>query len=241
MKVAAYQAPLLPSGSMEALGLISERVRWCEREGVEILCCPEAILGGLADHAVDPNAIAIDILNGRLEALLGPLASNSVTTIVGFTERDEAGRLFNTAAVFHHGAVVGLYRKRFPAIRTSVYSAGSTSPLFTIGPLTFGIMICNDTNHPELAADIAARGATVAFVPSNNALRPDRADVCALTRAVDVARATENRLMIVRADVTGRSADRVSFGSSEIVASDGRVLRSAKPFSADILVTEIAV
>jgi 5-aminopentanamidase len=49
MKVAAYQAPLLSAGSMEALELIGDRVRWCETEGVDILCCPEAVLGGLAD------------------------------------------------------------------------------------------------------------------------------------------------------------------------------------------------
>jgi hypothetical protein len=29
MKVAAYQAPLLPGGSMEALRLIRDRVKWC--------------------------------------------------------------------------------------------------------------------------------------------------------------------------------------------------------------------
>jgi hypothetical protein len=49
MKVAAYQAPLLATGSLEAIDLIEERVAWCESEGVSILCCPEAILGGLAD------------------------------------------------------------------------------------------------------------------------------------------------------------------------------------------------
>ena len=38
MKVAAYQAPLLPGGSMEALELILGRVKWCEIEGVDILC-----------------------------------------------------------------------------------------------------------------------------------------------------------------------------------------------------------
>ena len=54
MKVAAYQAPLLSGGSMAALALISERVKWCEGEGVAILCCPEAVLGGLADDAQSP-------------------------------------------------------------------------------------------------------------------------------------------------------------------------------------------
>ena len=55
MKVAAYQAPLLPGGSMEALKLIRDRVEWCETEGVDILCCPEAVLGGLADDLECPT------------------------------------------------------------------------------------------------------------------------------------------------------------------------------------------
>ena len=36
MKVAAYQAPLLPCGSMQAIELIRKRVDWCESEGVHI-------------------------------------------------------------------------------------------------------------------------------------------------------------------------------------------------------------
>src|ERR1700688_2595433 len=122
MKVAAYQAPVLPGGSMAALALISDRVKWCEREGVDILCCPEAVLGGLADDAECPVDFAIDVV--QLEALLAPLASRSVTTIVGFTENAGAGKLYNAAAVFRAGRVFGIYRKRHPAIRRSVYSAG---------------------------------------------------------------------------------------------------------------------
>jgi predicted amidohydrolase len=239
MKVAAYQAPLLASGSMEALELIRDRVKWCEAEGVDILCCPEAVLGGLADHAECPDEIAIDVEGGRLEALLAPLASKSVTTIVGFTETVGPGKLYNTAAVFHGGRVAGIYRKRHPAIRSSVYSAGDQSPLFTIGSLSFGIMICNDSNFPELAAGMAARGARVIFLPSNNGLRPEKADVVALSRAVDIARARDNDVMIVRADVAGRTADRISFGSSAIVDAGGTVLRVGQALSEDILVAEV--
>jgi predicted amidohydrolase len=116
VKVAAYQAPLLPSGSMAAVSLIRERVAWCEAKGVEILCCPEAVLGGLADNAASPADFAIDVESGRLGALLAPLASDVVTTIVGFTEISGAGRLHNSAAVFHRGAVAGVYRKLHPAV-----------------------------------------------------------------------------------------------------------------------------
>src|SRR5215469_4926571 len=97
MKVAAYQAPLLPAGSMQTLDMIRDRVKWCESEGVDILCCPEAILGGLADDVGCPAHISIDVKSGALEALLAPLTSHAVAVIIGFTEDGSAGALYNTA------------------------------------------------------------------------------------------------------------------------------------------------
>jgi hypothetical protein len=88
MKVAAYQAPLHATNSMEVIGMIREQVDWCESSGVEILCCPEAVLGGLADYANSPADVAIDVESGQLRALLTPLASDKVATILGFTEID---------------------------------------------------------------------------------------------------------------------------------------------------------
>ena len=120
-----------------------------------------------------------------------------------------------------------------------MYSAGDQSPVFTVGPLSFGIMICNDSNYPELATDMVARGAMAIFLPSNNSLPPERSNVVALSRAVDVARARDNEVMIVRADVAGRTADRVSFGSSAIVDARGTVLRAGVALSEDILVAEV--
>jgi len=93
MRIAAYQTPLQATGSMEALGLIRAQVEWCESNRVEFLCCPEGVLGGLADYA--PADIAVDVGGGQLQALLAPLASDKVATIVGFAEVDRTGRLYN--------------------------------------------------------------------------------------------------------------------------------------------------
>jgi predicted amidohydrolase len=239
MKVAAYQAPLLPAGSMEAIGRIRERVQWCEAEGVQILCCPEAVLGGLADYVACPAEFAIEVEGGALEAVLSPLASDTVTTIVGFTEISRAGQLYNAAVVYQRGAVAGIYRKLHPAIRRSVYQPGEQIPVFTVGGLTFGILICNDSNFPALASTIAAQGATVLFIPTNNGLPPEKADVVADARNVDVALARDNRLWVIRADVAGRADGRVSCGSSAIVDPAGTVLRSGLRLTEDLLVADI--
>jgi predicted amidohydrolase len=224
---------------MEAVGLIRKRIRWCEAQGVEILCCPEAVLGGLADDAARPADIAFDVEGGELQAALAPLASNSVTTIVGFTEITATGCLYNAAAVFHRGAIVGVYRKLYPAIRKSVYRAGDLMPVFAAAGLTFGIVVCNDSNYPEPARIMASQGATALFVPTNNGLPPLKADVVAEARAIDITRAKENEVSVIRADVAGRAPDRVSYGSSCIVGPDGTVLQAAQPFTEDLLIAEI--
>jgi predicted amidohydrolase len=239
VKVAAYQAPLLPRGSMEAVGLIRERVRWCEAEGVKILCCPEGVLGGLADYAARPGDFAIDVESGQLAQVLAPLASDTVTTIVGFTEIGGAGRLYNSAAVYRHGGVIGVYRKLHPAIRRSVYDAGDQMPVFTVDGLTFGIVICNDSNFTEPARQMAAQGAAALFVPTNNGLPAEKADVADDTRNADIARATENRVWVIRADVAGRAGELVSYGSSGIVDPAGKVLQSARRLAEDLLVADI--
>ena len=224
---------------MEALELIRKRVDWCEAEGVEILCCPEAVLGGLADYAACPSDIAIDVERGQLSAALAPLASDTVTTILGFTEISGIGQLYNSAAVFHKGTVVGVYRKLYPAIRKSVYQAGDRMPVFTVGALTFGIIICNDSNCREPAKIMASQGATALFVPTNNGLPVEKADVVAQARAVDIARAIENGVSVIRADVSGRTADLVSYGSSCIVDSCGTVLQSARRLTEELLVADL--
>ena len=165
MRVAAYQAPLSAAGSGGIIGHIEQRVRWCESEGVTLLCCPEAVIGGLADYSNEPARYALRAAEGELVNILAPLASGTVTSIVGFTELGPNNELFNAAAVFHQGRVAGIYRKLHPAIRKSVYSAGSATPVFRVGHVVFGIAICNDSNYPSL------RGASLSKEPQSSSSR----------------------------------------------------------------------
>ena len=113
MKVAAYQAPLTGLGDVgTAVSLIRQQVERCGALGVQVLCCPEGVLGGLADYADEPRAIAIDAKGGQLPELLKPLSNRTVAIIIGFTEIDqESERLYNSAAVWQDGSIVGVYRK----------------------------------------------------------------------------------------------------------------------------------
>ena len=224
---------------MAALNLIQRRIERCESEGVSVLCCPEVILGGFADGLEDPFAFAIPL--DRLETVLAPLSSATVTTIVGFTEA-RGDRLYNAAAVVHRGSVAGVYRKHHPAINRSVYDAGTDAPIFRAGALVFGVVICNDSNFSEPARSMAQQGAHVLFVPTNNGLPSSKggAELVALARQADVRLAVDNGMWVVRADVCGRNGPLHSHGSSGIVAPDGAIVATAAA-SGDFVVAEIAL
>lgn len=238
MKIASYQAPLTPGDVMSVIGLVRDQVDRCETEGVSILCCPEAVLGGLADNAADPNEIAINVANGDLARVLAPLASDSVTTIIGFTEVED-GKLYNAAAILSSGTISGVYRKLHPAIRHSVYTAGDELPVFAVNGFSFGVLICNDSNFPKLSADLALRGAQAIFVPTNTALPHDRKEVTAYARRIDITIATDNNIFVARSDVAGHTDDLIAYGSSCMIAPGGNLLRSAKRSCESLIIADI--
>lgn len=115
------------------------------------------------------------------------------------------------------------------------------TPVFTVGSLTFGILICNDSNYYEPARIMASRGAAALFVPTNNGLPPTKAgpELVAEARNVDIARAVENSVYVIRADVTGRAEDLLSYGSSAIINPDGMLLQSARQLGPDLIAADI--
>lgn len=71
---------------------------------------------------------------------------------------------------------------------------------------------------------MAARGASVPFVPTNNALPAERAnpDIVQQARASNQATARENHLWVIPADVPGTNRELLSYGSSAITGPKGR-------------------
>jgi 5-aminopentanamidase len=102
-------------------------------------------------------------------------------------------------------------------------------------------MIGNDSNYSEPARKMAEQGATALFIPTNNGLPAEKADVAARARKVDIALAIEHRVSVIRADVAGRTDGMVSYESSGIVDSRGRVLQSAQPLTDDLIVADLEV
>jgi len=114
-------------------------------------------------------------------------------------------------------------------------------PVFRVGGLTFGIVICNDSNYPEPARFMVSKGATALFIPTNNGLPPEKAEVAADARSVDIALAKENNIWVIRADVSGRMNGMMSYGSSGIIDPQGNVLQSPHQLTEELIVADLEV
>jgi NAD+ synthase (glutamine-hydrolysing) len=89
--------------------LVREELSRAADAGVDVVVFPELVLTGycILDLVEDETFVAAN------EAALDRLAVGTADTaaIVGFVDRDEAGRRYNAAAVLQHGAVVGVAHK----------------------------------------------------------------------------------------------------------------------------------
>jgi predicted amidohydrolase len=236
--VAAYQAPLLPFGSMnEAWRLVEEQVSRCEAAGVRLLCCPEAILGGLASPSDGDDLAAVGVTLDELAQRVSRLSSG-VVVVLGFTERADHG-YYNSAAIVRRGRILGVQRKLVPG-GNAPFMAGRELEIFECGGTAFGVAICNDAHFIEPAHLMVSRGADMLLVPVWGAHKEPRATRWrARGTNVLVARAVENGVPLIAADVAGIVGERVSFGSTAIIDGDGDILASGDPLTESLVMAEV--
>jgi predicted amidohydrolase len=135
-------------------------------------------------------------------------------------ERDEDGRVYNTAvAISPGGEIAARYRKCFPWRPWEPVTPGREFVVFDIPGLTrVGISICYDTWFPEVARHLAWMGAEVILQPT---LTPtaDRPQELVLSQATAIT----NQVFVVSLNAAAPQAT----GRSAIIDPEGTVLYEA--------------
>ena len=242
MRVAAYQAPYRPYPASGGVELVLAFLEQAQADGAELMCCPEALIGELANETDgdSPSTVALSVADGELEAAIAPLFGSGMTIVIGFTERGTEGQLHNAAAVISDSTISGIYRKTYPG--NSACVAGTEFPIFEHRGVPFGVLICNDAHYIEPARILAANGAQLLVVPVHGGHRPDKEHAWrARGTNVLVARAVENGIPLVAADVAGWQGERVCHGTTAIVDAQGTVIVAARPLAEDFIVADVAL
>jgi predicted amidohydrolase len=160
-----HHRPRKPAAPRENLERFGKLVEEAARRKADIVCLPEGVTvvgtGRTYAEAAEP-------VPGPSTQFLGELAARlRVWIVAGIYERD-GGRVYNTAVLLgRDGALTGKYRKvGLPdeEIEGGI-TPGSDYPVFDTDFGRIGLFICWDVHFPEVARELASRGAEVLFLP----------------------------------------------------------------------------
>ena len=199
------------------LATIEKYARVTASVGAEFLCCPELFLTGY-NLGAELRDLAEPIDGPSVTRLRAIAAATGVGLIVGLPERNGA-RTYNSAvAIDAAGALVGVHRKiqLFGTIEPQVFTPGDKLVAVQMGRHRIGLAICYDVEFPEISRGLAQAGAQIICAPTAN-MAPYTEATTTLVRA----RALENGVAVIYANIAGTDGDLEFIGGSAIVGFDG--------------------
>jgi len=160
--------------------------------------------------------------------LLTMAKTKGIYIVSGINER-EGDKLYNTAILVGPEGLVGKYRKMHLFMNEKdIFQKGNAGlPVFDIGELKIGMMICFDYLFPEPWRILAQNGADLICHPSN--LLTENAHRCIPGISL------MNRIYIATANRTGTEGQLTFNGSSLFTDPGGRIIVMASPDKTEII------
>lgn len=165
-----------------------------------------------------------ETINGKTAKLFTAKAKEWNAAIVcGFIERD-GDRCYNASMLVTSRGVVGTYRKVHLFYKEKeIFDEGDKGfPVFDVGGVKIGMMICYDWRFPEASRSLALQGADIIAHPSDLITRRDVSKIIMHTRAI------ENKVICITSNRNGSEKwgeEELNFtGESEIINYNGEVL-----------------
>jgi predicted amidohydrolase len=237
MRIAAVQCRAITDDAASACQAILQRLRWAEREAIDLILFPETFLLGHSYNSEIIRSRAQQASGVALAELCRQAAAFPVTLVVGSFEL-AAPHVFNSAVVIEAGRISGRYAKAYP--NEPGVTAGSDFPTFVRSGIRYGINICNDANHADAAARIACQSAELILFPLNNMLQPATAKRWREKSVTNlINRARQTNCWIASSDVTGASEGLLCYGCTAIVSPDGDVVARVPELNEGVAVYEI--
>jgi len=199
-----------------------------EAAEVSIACLPEYFATSYFPSEQDPERFDLAVRDdSEFVEQIRETATATETALIApvFEEAYPNSRYYNTALVVDaDGTLRGKYRKLHPFQRPGYneqyyFAPGNLGvPVFEVGGLTVGVMICYDRHFPEIARTLALRGADVVFVPTCS-FGDENRDAVWVKELTGLAVA--NSLYVVGVNRTGTEGGQAHFGASTVIDPRG--------------------
>ncbi|MGB9742032.1 MAG: nitrilase-related carbon-nitrogen hydrolase [candidate division WOR-3 bacterium] len=235
MRVGFYQFAPKPRAVEENLKRIFSRL---ENVAADLVVLPELCLTGyLFNSREELCRYAVSVPDSPVcNRLVSFCSGRNLNLVLGVPEK-AGSRIFNSAILVTGTGLVHRYRKvHLFTDEKDIFDPGDLPfPVFSLGAVRVGMLVCFDYFFPESARSLLLHGAQIICHPANLVLN--------YAQSMTITRAQENRLFWILANRFGseRLGTRVMdfTGESQIVAPDGKLLARAGPDREELTVLEI--
>lgn len=157
-----------PSSEEESVELATAAIAEAGRRDALVVCFPECFVPGYRWlGAVRPSQNAA-FLERALQTVAASAKAAGVAVVLGTERATERGLQISACVINPDGTIAGWQDKaQLDPSEEPIYPArGSERRVFTVGPLTFGVVICHEGwRYPETVRWAVRRGAQVVFHP----------------------------------------------------------------------------
>ncbi len=154
-----------PKNPGESVALVERALARASAERARIVCFPECFIPGYRGpgKTVPPPDSAF--LERAWSAIATAAKNAGVGAIVGTERVVEGGLLASALVVNEDGTILGFQDKvQLDPSEDNLYTPGEGRRVFTLGPLTFGVVICHEGwRYPETVRWAAQHGAQIVF------------------------------------------------------------------------------
>lgn len=201
----------------------------------DIAVFPELYLSGYTYRDLDE--VARDPESAELAEIGSAGAESGTAVVVGFAERHSQGVSISAACFDQDGSLAGVYRKTnlFESEADAGFVEGEEFLILELAGRRVAPLICFDIEFPEPARQVALAGADLLVTASAN-MDPFYIDHAVGT----VARAHENRLPHLYANLVGEGDGLVFVGGSRSIAPTGETLAEASKDREELLLVPVA-
>ena len=168
--------------------------------------------------------------------------SKGIIVIVGFIDRQDD--IFNSAAIISEKVIVDIYHKQhLPNYgvfdENRYFQSGSVSPVYRVDDIMFGVNICEDIWYAGGPARTQALAGAEVIVNINAS--PYHFGKTLLRQQLLLARAVDNRAILIYANMVGGQDELVFDGGSFIVNEEGSLIARAPQFSEAMTVSDLNI
>jgi len=165
----------IPATREESVDVATAAVAEAGRQGASVICFPECFIPGYRWPGTTPPAPDPIFLERAVAAVAEAARVAGITVILGTERLTDQGLQITACVIGADGTVLGWQDKiQLDPTEESIYPArGAGRRVFTVGPLTFGVVICHEGwRYPETVRAAVRQGAQVVFHPHAHVAEP---------------------------------------------------------------------